>query len=507
MRSVFKTHYLLFVALLVVTSCDGLNSVKPKDFYNPKNFFNTENEVESAVNGIYASVYQNDGGRWMQNGAFATDNQYSPPYVPFQRQHALDEYTFNAGNQDIGELWTAFYKAVNRANLVTNNISDADIDPERRDSFLGEARFMRAWHYFMLVKNFGGVPLILNDNLGERDINVESATPEEVYSQIIEDLEAAEEGIKNDRPEGHATAGTASSYLAKVYLRLASEQKNNVFPDRSYNRSAQEYYSLAADKAKQVIDSGQYGLFDDFQDNFNVDTENGKEHIFSTQFSRAQQAHVLNLIGFPQECGLLPITPFAEFIPTLDVFQAYQESDYRREVTFLTECTSDEGEELTFEDFSAPVPHNAKWFNPNYSDVLRNRDLNIPRMRYSEVLLIYAEALNELGRTDEAYEFINMVRERARNGDPTSEPQDIPSGSLSQDEFREAVFKERRLEFAFEGIRRDDMVRSGRLTEILCSGGPNVNGCENVQDFHVVFPIPARELNLNPELEQNRGYN
>lgn len=505
------TRSWMYLVLLVffVSACDVLDQ-QPKDFYSPGNFYTDAEGAESAVLAIYSTLYDNDGGRWPVNLlGLPSDNMHSPGYVPFERKHQLDEYTYGAENADVRRFWDDVYRAINRANAAINHIPDIDMDQAQKEELIAEAKFLRGWQYFMLEKNFGSVPLIMSDNLDELEIDAANTPAVEIYDQIISDLEAAEQGLPATNEAGRATSGAATAFLARVYLTLASYQANNIFPDRSYNENAQTYYQLAADKAKQVIDSGNYSLFDDYKDNFSLDTENGQEHIFSFQHSRTQNANIINFFSVPFTCGLTPAAAEGEFIPTMDIYQAYTEGDYRRDVNLIDECTTPGGEQQTFEDWAAPVPHIFKYYTMGV-DPLELRNMNTPVMRYAEVLLIYAETLNELNRTDEAYPYINMVRERARNGDPSAPPQDIAQGSLSQAEFRDAVIKERRLEFPFEaGIRKDDLDRTGRLTEELCK--PNaqdlfVHGCNNVQDFHVLFAIPSRELELNPSLEQNEGF-
>ena len=503
---------LAIIAAFSLSACDVLEE-EPKDFYSPDAFYTDAAGAESAVIAAYSALYTNDGGRWPVNLlGLPSDNMYSPAYVPFERKHALDEYTYGPENADVRRFWGAVYTAIERANAAINNIPDIEMDPASKERLVGEARFLRGWQYFLLETNFGSVPLILSDNLEELMIEVPSTPSNEIYEQIISDLQAAEAALPASwagSDNGRATSGAAASLLAKVYLTLASYQANDIFPDRTYAESAQAYYERAAEKAKQVMDAGNYELFDDYADNFRLDTENGREHIFSFQHSRTQNANILNFFSVPFQCGLTPAAAEGEFIPTLASYEAYAEDDYRREVSFIDECTTPEGEHLTYEDWAAPVPHIFKYYNRG-TDPLALRNLNAPIIRYAEILLIYAEALNELGRTGEAYPYINRVRERARNGNPEAAPQDIPEGSLSQDEFRDAVIRERRLEFVFEaGIRKDDLDRTGRLDDALCI--PNaealfVHGCENVQPHHVLFAIPARELELNPLLEQNPGF-
>lgn len=503
----------ILASIFLFTSCDDPLNQKPKSFFSPENVYVDADAAESAVIATYATLYDNDGGRWPVNLlGLPSDNMHSPGYVPFERKHQLDEYTYGGENADVRRFWNDVYRAINRANAAINNIPNIDMDPSRKKMLIGEARFLRGWQYFMLVKNFGGVPLILSDNLDELEVDVPSAPANEIYAQIISDLQAAEEALPPTRSqEGRATSGAAASFLARVYLTLASTQRAGVFPDRSYDEDAQTYYQRAADKAEQVINSGNYALYDDYKDNFRLSEEGGKEHIFSFQYSMVGgtwfQANLINFFSVPFTCGLTGAAAEGEFIPTLDIYQAYEEGDYRRDVNLIDECTTPDGTHQTYEDWAAPVPHIFKYYEMGV-DPVDQRGLNAPIIRYAEILLMYAEALNEIGSTDQAYQYINMVRERARHGDPDAPPQDIPPGSLTQDEFRDAVIKERRLEFPFEaGIRKDDLDRTGRLTEALCK--PNaefVLGCNNVGDHHVLFAIPSVELELNPSLDQNEGF-
>src|SRR5690606_16624596 len=295
-----------------------------------------------------------------------------------------------------------------------------------RERLINEAKFIRALMYFNLVRWFGHVPLVLHEipALTEENLHMGNATEDEIYVQIIQDLHDAEDLPKvseyslADRPR--ASAGAAKSLLAKVYL-------------------TRKEWALAAEKSKEVIDSEEYALFDDFADVFNVATKNGREHIFSAQFKGFSNwnGNMLASTGAPLVVPGINGSQADALRKEGGLYESYDEHDERLSVTFVTEMVSPvDGKLYTFE------PHFHKYFDPSAGGNVGESSKNTPIIRYAEVLLIYAEALNELyGPITEAYNALDEVRERAK----IEKLADI-SPDLTQDEFREAVFEERRKE-------------------------------------------------------------
>jgi hypothetical protein len=317
---------------------------------------------------------------------------------------------------------------------------------------------------------------VLEPTTTAEGLDVEQATVETIYGQIVQDLTDAEAVLPptyGSRDLGRATKWAATSLLAKVYL-------------------TRKEWSLAALKAKEVIDSKAYDLWEDYANIFKVATENQREAIFSAEFmSNTQNGNGMMQSAMPRN-KVPGLNGFESDIPTEDLVKAYPVGDRRKEITIQNSLEVG-GTVYTF------INSFFKYYDPATFARSNDSGVNYPILRYADVLLMYAEALNELGGpTADAYAAINRIRQRARMNQPDVLP-DLQG--LTQEQFREAIFKERRLEFAFEGQRWFDLVRSGQMVKVM-----QAQGKTSVQEFHTLLPIPQRELDANPKLEQNLGY-
>ncbi|NVO20965.1 MAG: RagB/SusD family nutrient uptake outer membrane protein, partial [Bacteroidetes bacterium] len=319
----------------------------------------------------------------------------------------------------------------------------------------------------------------VTSNLGDEEVYPFKAKVSNIYGQVIEDLGNAVSRLPAKYPnaadKGRATKGAALGLLSNVYL-------------------TQKVWDSAYANAQRVIDLGGYDLNSDFAANWKETNKNGKESVFEVQFYKNSTAENSQMVisGLPSLPGVFS-AGVELMLPTDDLYNSFEEGDYRKQATFFDNYWS-----YTF------APHIWKyWDQVAYKPQNTSQSgADFVVMRYAEVLLIYAEALNEAngGPTQEAYNAINKVRARARNGNATVLP-DL--AGLSQEQFRQAVLDERRHEFVNEGQRWYDLVRTGKLIEyVKRAKGDNANP----SDFNTVFPIPQRELDINKNLTQNKGY-
>jgi hypothetical protein len=307
-----------------------------------------------------------------------------------------------------------------------------------------------------------------------------------VYSQILQDLESAEQVLPLDYESddrGRATVGAAKTLLAKVYM-------------------TRQRWQEAADKAREVIDSGNYALFEDYAQIFLPEFEGGPEHIMSVQFNAGDQNAgkqgrfwtytAPNARKTNGESIAGGGSSFGAVFPEQQYVDEYPD-DYRKEVNFFTEFTFADTLTVTFE------PHFLKYNDPGQTQSQRS-SVNFPLFRYADVLLMLAEASNEAkgGPTAAAFAAINQVRQRARLGKEEAVLPDL--AGLTQAEFRDAVLRERNWELAGEGKRWFDLKRTGRLIEELTADG------KNIQEKNLLFPLPSLSLELNTDWEQNPGY-
>ena len=474
-----KLKITLILLFLGFTSCSDILDENPRSNITAENFFNTENDAVLSVNTIYEALYlQNNHSRpQLFLTVRATDDS---------ELEDLNDYQFDSNYGGYLELnWRAHYILINRANLALSEIPNIDMNETIKNRLLGEARFLRALAYFRIVRFFGDVPLVTEPTKSLDNINIPRTPSEAVYSQIIEDLKFAENNLLSvsNTEIGRATITSAKALLAKVYL-------------------TKQDWELAAQYSKEIIDAGENRLMEEFPDVFKPENENNEEIIFAMQYQRGsgrpsyQLRYYLprNLPGSPQVARGL-----GRYEPSIELYDSYKDGDLRKDWTFFTEYTY-QGETVTFS------PHWHKFMDYDGLNNTADNETDFPLLRYADVLLTYAEALNELnGPTAEAYEALNKVVRRAY-GENIGISSDVDITGLSQEEFRQEILNQRRWEFAGEYHRWFDLQRTEQLIPVMSKWLENQGFLRPVPEYKTVYPIPQREMDLNPELVQNPGY-
>lgn len=492
MKNKYSISFILLISVLAFSSCNEWLVEKPLTFLNSTNFYQTDEEVTAAVYSLYqplSDLYAQpqyaelNWALWELPG----DQSYSNPGVGVIASDQLDRYEFDTEIKNFEYWWKYSYVVINRCNTVITNVQDnKNISSEVKNTALGEAHFMRGVTYFELVVGWGDVPLVTEETT---ELYPSRTSKEEVFQQAINDLQFAEENLPvswDDQEYGRATKYAAKAYLAKVYLTMAG------YPIQDASKM-----TLAASKAKEVIDNGPFGLFENVLDNWNPE-KTPKEQIFIVNRKRSLSWPAFASYWAPRMMFELAPDPgatyYGAFYPNLEFYNWYPDSDPRKNLFFMSQATSFLDPNLTKE---LPFPHVAKYYTKIYAD---GADQDIVRLRYAEVLLTYAEAENEVnGPTTSAYEALNMVRVRAYGGESGN------LSGLSKEEFRKAVRDERSLELCFEGISWPDMLRThvsraGSIFDYKNIG--NISPAEN----NLLFPIPSSELLANSNLVQNPGY-
>ena len=488
------TIQILAVCLIAAagfSSCKKFLEEDPKSNVTVTNYYKTEQDAISAVNSIYAYLNSISTGStagvyhstfWVTAGLASDEmlnNQLAAP-----QYDQLATFTFTPQNSALEEIWAMHYKTITIANIAINRIPGISMNEALKQRLIGEAKFLRGLMYFNLVRMFGEVPLIIEENA---PLTPGVAAENAIYEQITTDLSSAADVLPlsydagNGR--GRATKGAANALLAKVYL-------------------TRQDWENAALYAKKVIDSNQYALWDDFADVFKLSSRNGKEAVFSVGFGDAGGAIIFWEVG-QFLVRLLPsqlsdegvINAQGWQIPTQNLYDAYEPEDRRRAVTFVTEVNGPNGTYTI-------RPYIQKYWDRAAEPKGNETSNDFPVIRYSDVLLMYAEANNELGQEGIAHEYINMVRKRARFNGTTYENAVPDYSGLNKDQMRQAIIKERRLEFVAEGQRWFDLARTGTLETLVPQAKPGVTPAAK----HYKFPLPQREVDLNPNLQQNDGY-
>jgi len=497
---------LTLFAMLTFVSCTKLLEEKPIGLLAPEGFYKTKKDVESAIFGAYGVLASEPlfGRQFVCALMFRSDMVDIGNRGTSAERIQMNDFNMDANNNMVRAFWPAWYQVIAAANSAeagakTLGLPEPDINP-----LIAEARFVRAMSYYHLVRNFGDIPYVDFFVSNPEDIKTIAKTKEaEVYSLIIKDLEFAKQWL----PDTYAsdvrtrpTKATAAAYLASVYLTIAD-------------------YAKSYTEAKWVIDKKvtyNYALEANYQDLFRADlADNLRETIFSVDFKAKLSVLNQNDDLVPPMVGIrnTPQNGFGVSVPALKVFTTWNASDYRRFVSFDDSTVNAAGVKIAYTAFpNEKRPHIAKWrrFPGNANADGRYSDYNYPDMRYAEILLIAAEALAETnGPSQEAIDYINMVRTRARNwpGNPTGIPANLALAGLDKQQLIDAILEERRLELSFEWKRWYDIKRR-KLGDIVFKGSNSLEPQPNFsasRDY--LMPIPQTEIEINPNLKpQNPGY-
>lgn len=494
--------YSLILMVFGMFACTDL-SEKPLSRLSPDGFYQTPKDVETVIFGAYGRMANNFwwGRKLITTLMLRSDMvDIGNPATPVRRVE-INNFTNGPTNGMTTAFWPVTWQIISAANSAIAGAESLDgIEESRRNELLGEAMFVRAFGYFMLVRLFGEVPLIVEEVTDPESLTtISKSSVTDIYQSIISDLKFGKENMPwTQNARSRASRGTAATMLADVYLTLGQ-------------------YDLAYENAKWVIDnSGQleYNLEPDYQSLYDATKQDGiHEIIFDIDFKGlVRDTDGDDLTGPMTGVRGADMQGWGVMVPSLDVYNSFDVDDYRTDVAFFTEASFDNGAEIRpYTEFpNEKRPHIAKFrrFPGNAQASGRQSDNNYAIYRYAEVLLIAAEAGNEItGPNSELEGYVNLIRERARNADgtPHANPPDVTPG-LPQDEFREMVLEERRIELSFESKRWFDIVRRD-MGEEAYKGANSLEPHDNFKKEFYLFPIPQDELDRNPNLlPQNPGY-
>ena len=482
-------YNLIAIALLgfSFSSCSDFLEQNPQTDLSENDFYKTADDILSAVNGAYSSLQEGDiYGNWYVFGEIPSDNTRNQLSGSVTTQNEFDQFYIDTQNSMIASFWKAAYKVINRTNTVLGRIDGIEINAELANRYKLECKFIRALMYFNLVRVYGDVPLVLKEISISESYDILREPKENVYNQIIADLKEAQ-GLPvsySTAEDGRATQGAAKALLADVYMTLHK-------------------YAEAETILAEIINSGRYGLLENTPGSLNIDgyknvfspvNHNSKEGIFEIQFLKGGYGEGSNYANnfAPENSGTNVVAvggTGGNNIPEMDIYNAYEEGDLRR-------------------DFSMSLGYydnrkNNEWVESRYvckfMDVpYQNNDAsnNYPVIRYADVILMYAEALNQNGKTAEACKYLNMTRRRGF-GYQTTETSPVDLQTTDKAQFALMVEQERRVELAFENHRWFDLIRTGRAVEVMKSKGFSLN------EPNLICPIPQKQIDVNPKLTQN----
>ena len=505
---------ILIGVVFFASGCKKFLDETPPSNLTESSFFTIPDHAEAGLASVYA------GTRFIGDGAGIFSSNWQLVEAPTGTSitetaqnsdlNNLYSLTYDGNTQHIINWWNGIYRVIANANLILDKVpAITPMDAIQKSKILGEAKFLRAWAYFYAVRLWGDVPLILKpQTVTAEDFSPSRSPKESVYKQIVEDLLAAEAaGLPWTDVSGRVSQAAVKSELSIVYLTMAGQPLNK----------GAAYYKLAADKAKEVIDyananPGVINLFPTYGDVHKESLKNRIEHIFMLQYNTLVAGNPMGNM-FP---NFKPVT-FAgpsgtgSTIPTPAFYKSYETGDLRaknQEGYFYTSYyTNGSGA-----PFDLGAPYIFKHFNTTANGFSgmpgsRNNNLNVPLIRFAEVLLIYAEAQNEVSGPEAAsYEAFKRIRDRAKLTTPTI-------STYNKTTFREAIWRERWHELCYEGITWFDMVRLRKAYNETSDGFDEFVGHINkstnqpLQAKHLLFPLGVQEMNNNPNLKpQNPGY-
>ncbi|WP_297094815.1 RagB/SusD family nutrient uptake outer membrane protein [uncultured Draconibacterium sp.] len=500
----YNLIYLIIAALLGATSCsDDFLTNLPETVVSAEDFYKTESDYAQAIIGVYQPVRSlyNTGlagyGAWTM-GEMRSDNttfSYNVSNRGYADREYVDLFIDDSNGGSTSNKYNNNYYIIGRANQILSQIDDADISEASKNNYKGQALFLRAFAHFDLVQYFGDVPLMTEPATSYEE-TLKNRTPRaEVLEQIVADAAEAAELLpgRDAQAPGYVANGAAYTLLGNAYLVM-------------------EDWANAEAALRNVTG---YSLLSDYAAIFDPNNKNNAEMIFEVQYTDdptagAASNWAYNFLPILTNPGVIPGFPSGSTnnyagwnTPTPDLIAQYEEGDLRLDASigFYT------GEGYVDRPYVKKYVHGAQ--------IAPNTNNDWPVYRYSEVLLMLAEALNEQGETSDALTYLNMVHAHPRTG--------LSELALSsQSELREAIMKERQIELAFENKRWLDLVRWGTAVEVMNAQGAKIkanpqayyypegvspiNEAYNVTSDRLLFPIPERELRLNPDMVQNPGY-
>tara|TARA_R110002050_G_scaffold286121_1_gene436234 strand:- start:17365 stop:18921 length:1557 start_codon:yes stop_codon:yes gene_type:complete len=514
------TRYILLIVIASMSSCsDNFLNLPPETYLGSSSFFTDKAQFDQALTAAYeplravvhASIYMDEMRsdntfytRYSANRGFETSTESLALF--------LDDENSAATPNSPGNLYQINYIGIARINTILAQLESDILSPEEKNEILGQALFLRAFYYYNLVQHFGEVPLQLEELNSPEDAFKPRNSVDEVYMQIVEDLRTSIPilPVVTSFPQsGRASKGAAKMLLAYSYM----SQPNKDYP--------------GAEAELRDITSMNYSLLPNYADVFDPRNKNNAESIFEVQYlsdlSNGQQSDFAWIFA-PKTTNPDFLMGFAGSgmnifsgwnVPTQEMVDSYESGDLRLPSSIaVVEGTISGVEDFTATAIKSPVGYSPdpgvtyfyminKYYHPPYIAEFNTPD-NWPVFRYSNALLLLAECLINEDKADEALPYLNMVRDRAGLPDATSATADI-------------VANEMRHELAFENHRWTDLIRIGKAVEVCNAKGVRLKAIPgngwilpsafNVNEDKLIYPIPSREMQINPLLApQNNGY-
>ncbi len=515
------------LALTVLASACNFLDVEVSNVVIDEQYYQNATQCQEALDGVYAIL--NESSLYANNmlGRMGLSADIGYEYYKSD-QSGVGYYKTTVTDAKVFNYWTKCYDGIARANLLLANIDNIVDDSAEYKRIKGEALFLRGYYYYMLAKRFGGVPIVLEPikDISSQEKYAEHASLADVYTQIIKDMEEAADMVDKTSAASQGWKvynTTVWGMLTRVCLNMAGNPLNRT-----------DMYAKAAEYAQKVVESGVHELnpsFDQIFINYSQKIFDIKESMWEVNFwgdgtgLYATSGMVGRNIGIASDqnspigfCGgYLRVNP--------KLYYLYDENDTRRDWTINNFTYTKDGAKVYMTSLGRLSDRYCAKFRREYELPSSTKqpsatDINFPLLRYSDVLLMYAECYAyspESADATLAYEYFNMVRRRGHGVDAyTPSKYDFTSQSLA--EFQQEIQNERARELAYEMLRKDDLCRWGNLYTEMTAAGSFITGSDtmaekaaitaytNVRARDELWPIPGRELSTNPKLNQNPGW-
>ncbi len=516
------SYYYITVFLLictVVASCTKFLDTEPTDFTSPEYFYETEDQLNQALAGVYTTLSQT--GTYGRN--LIVDLAHGSDEVFYKRNSLTSmtvQYNHDAANSVLLACWRELYRGINRANLLLANLNKPEIDEAARNAIRGEALFLRAYFHYVLVSLWGDVPLMLEPTVDGNNVDIPRTPARQIYDLILQDMTEAQTLVRNIKDigfPGRVSKTAIQGILARVCLKMAGAP----LKDLSKLQEAKTW-------SERVIASGEHELVPDYKQIFishSADLYDIRESIWEAEFWGNELGNPYRVAGqLGNQFSIRNSTPemfgYATMGATATLYRMYDDPDDVRRDWNIAPWRYVDISALDIV-YHAPTElydrDTGKW-RREYETVLpRNTNVsptNFPLLRYADILLMFAEAENELnGPSASAHQALNEVRRRANAYEYIGE-----RALTDQDDFRKVIQDERARELCFEGLRKGDLIRWGIFEQVMRNVGIDITnyaparlryaalGYQRVNSRHLLLPIPALEMSLNKAMKQNEGW-
>ncbi len=537
-----KKIFITFLCIAAVSSC-GFLDTEPDDFVTPTNSYSTEEEIDMALNGVYATLAESAlyGGNMLGRMGLSADigyESYSSDYG------TVGDYDVSPSDSKILTYWREFYEGINRANMLIKYMDNAGLDEQTRNNVYGQALFLRAYYHFMLVVRFNRIPLILEpaEGSGREDLQIPQSEPRDVYLKIIEDMEEAANLVRpvsEVESPCRVSQSTVYGILARVCLYMAG------YPVREPGM-----YAKAKEYAQKVIDTGFHSLNPSYESlflDYIQDRYYPQESLFEVEFygnNEGSYTTTAGMVGRNNGIGCSSQTVSTTGQTVVEMYgysigtiratpyftELYGDGDLRRDWTIAPYTYNTTTGEKSYQTNNVWIKYCGKFRRECEATSSRSTNytsINFPILRYSDVLLMWAEAVaSDVNSTDadlgQALEYVNQVRRRGYGLDiytPSTVADLEESDRLT---LLENIKDERARELGFELLRKDDIVRWNefydrmRYVRSLTLAIPDSYTSSyyiNVKRFYAnadqrdeFWPIPTYEMGVNRTLVQNPGW-